>query len=112
MNSRFYSDRQEKQIAKKVSGRVQPNSGGTAFGGGDVLADDILIEAKTTSTKQNSMKVRLEWVEKAKEQAFEQGRTRSAVALRFNPDENKDYYIITDDMLSEYLSLLKQVQCK
>ena len=39
MATRDYSDKQEKHIAKVTGGKVQRNSGGTKFGGGDVHTD-------------------------------------------------------------------------
>ena len=36
MPNRYFSDKQEKHIAKVTGGKVQSNSGGTKFGGGDV----------------------------------------------------------------------------
>ena len=53
MPTRYFSDKQERHIAKVTGGKVQSNSGGTKFGGGDVHTDKFFIEAKTsTSVKQ------------------------------------------------------------
>ena len=43
MDTRKYSNLQEKRIAKKLHGRKQLNSGATMFQKGDVITDKILI---------------------------------------------------------------------
>lgn len=108
MENNYYSNLQEKQIASKLGGKTQPNSGGTRFGGGDVKAGCFLIEAKTTTKNQNSLNVRKEWLEKVKEQAFEQGLEEYAVAIRFNPNENKDYYLIDDQLMKQIIDKLEE----
>ena len=52
--TRDYSDREAKHIAKVTGGKVQSNSGGTKFGGGDVHTDKFFIEAKTPTKEQTS----------------------------------------------------------
>jgi hypothetical protein len=41
--TRFYSNKQEKKIAKQVSGKQVANSGATAFNKGDVTTDEWLF---------------------------------------------------------------------
>lgn len=91
--TREYSDLQEKQIAKEFGGKRTVNSGGTKFGGGDVLTKDLFIEAKTTMVDRQSFSIKKDWLEKAKEQAFEQHKNFWTLAFRFSPD-GRDYYVI------------------
>lgn len=91
--TRDYSDRQEKQIAKELGGKRTINSGGTKFGGGDVITKELFIEAKTTMVDRQSFSIKKEWLEKANEQAFEQGKNFWTLAFRFSPD-GRDYYIV------------------
>ena len=102
-STRYYSDKQEKHIAKITGGKVTPNSGGTKFGGGDVIAEPILIEAKTTTKKQSSFSVKKDWIDKSREQAFEQGMEESVVAFQFEPDGD-NYYILSEKQFLEYLN--------
>lgn len=101
--TRDYSDRQEKHIAKVTGGRVQSNSGGTKFGGGDVHTDKFLIEAKTPTKQQNSFTIKTDWLLKMKEQAFEQGKEESVLAIRFGPYDTQDYYVLSEKQFLEYL---------
>jgi len=93
LTSKECSELQEKQIAKLIDGKTQPNSGGTKFGGGDVLTEDFFVEAKTQTTDKICFTLKKEWFDKAQEQAFEQGRIWSAIAFRFGP-EQEDHFVI------------------
>jgi hypothetical protein len=50
------SQRQEKSIAKKISGRVVPASGAFWSRKGDARSEDLLVEAKTTDKASYSIK--------------------------------------------------------
>ena len=103
MTTRDYSDMQEKHIAKVTGGKVQSNSGGTKFGGGDVHTDKFFIEAKTPTKEQTSFTIKKEWIDKMREQAYEQGKEESVLAFRFNPDIDNDLYILNERQFLEYL---------
>lgn len=98
---------QENDIARLLGGRVQSNSGGTRFGGGDVLTAQFFIEAKTPTKEQTSFSIKREWVHKMKEQAFEQGKYHSALAFRFDPD-GEDYFVINSRLMKELVDHLEK----
>ena len=97
---------QEHDIARMLGGRVQSNSGGTRFGGGDVQTAQFFIEAKTPTREQISFSVKKEWVEKMCEQAFEQGKIHSALAFRFAPN-GEDYFVINSRLMRELVKYLE-----
>ena len=103
MTTRDYSDKQEKHIAKVTGGKVQINSGGTKFGGGDVHTDKFFIEAKTPAIERKSFTIMKDWLEKMKEQAFEQGKEESVLAFRFSPEDKTDMYVLNERQFLEYL---------
>ena len=103
MTTRDYSNLQEKHIAKVTGGRVQNNSGGTKFGGGDVHTDKFFIEAKTPAIERKSFTIMKDWLEKMKEQAFEQGKEEAILAFRFSPDDKTDMYVLNERQFLEYL---------
>lgn len=107
MSTRDYSLEQEKYIAKLLGGKVTPNSGGTKFGGGDVLAKPFLIEAKTTVKEKQSFSVKKDWIEKSNEQAFEQGMDFGVVAFQFEPDGD-NYFILDEKQFAEYVRLIQE----
>lgn len=103
MTTRDYSDKQEQHIAKVTGGKVQSNSGGTKFGGGDVHTDKFFIEAKTPTKEQTSFTIKKEWITKLQEQTFEQGKEEAVLAFRFSPDDKTDMYVLNERQFLEYL---------
>ena len=103
MTTRDYSDKQEKHIAKVTGGKVQSNSGGTKFGGGDVHTDKFFIEAKTPAIERKSFTIMKDWITKMREQAYEQGKEESVLAFRFSPDDKNDMYVSNERQFVEYL---------
>jgi hypothetical protein len=106
--TRFYSNRQEKQVAKAVGGRKTANSGATPFVKGDVLADDWLIECKCHTEHRSSMSVKEDWIYKNREEAFQMGKHHSAVAIQFEPD-GENHYIISEIDFKEYMDYLRDI---
>lgn len=102
--TRFFSDRQEQHIAKITGGKVQSNSGGTKFGGGDIHTDKFFIEAKTPMKEQSSFTIKKDWIIKMREQAFEQGKEEAVLAFRFDPDKDKDFYVLNERQFLDYLN--------
>ena len=103
--TRFYSSKQEKQVAKAVGGKKVANSGATAFEKGDVTTDNFLIECKTCTTEKKSFSIKKEWLEKNKEEAFEMGKSYSALAFNFGPD-SENYYVIDEKLFKELIEYL------
>lgn len=103
--TRFYSNRQEKSVAKAVKGRQTPNSGATSFIKSDILTDLFAIECKTVTTEKKSVSIKKDWLTKNKEEAFEMGKSYSALAFNFEPG-GENYYVVDERLfkiLNEYL---------
>lgn len=109
MGTRYYSDKQEKYIAKITGGKVQSNSGGTKFGGGDVHTSKFFIEAKTPTVCRETFTIRREWLNKMEEQMFQQGKECCALAFTFDPDTQKNYFIIPEKEFLEYLAYKEEL---
>ena len=113
MSTRDYSDSQEKYISKALSGhdgeaKVQPNSGGTKFGGGDVHTDNVLIEAKICTREQINFGIRKSWIDKAKEQAFSQRKSHFALAFSYG-DPKENYYVIDEATFKLVLDTIGEI---
>jgi hypothetical protein len=109
MNNRYFSDKQEKNIAKAVKGKKQPNSGATMFRKGDVISDHFLIEAKTVTKEQTSFMIKKEWLDKLKEEQFAMRKPYSALAFNFGTLENqKNLYIIDERTFKVFIELLEK----
>ena len=104
--TRFYSDKQEKKVAKAVSGKQTANSGDTAFSKGDVRNDLFLLECKTHTEFRENFTVKHEWIDKNREEAFQMGRKHAALALDFGDGEQ--HYIISEKDFLEYMNYLKE----
>lgn len=107
--TRFYSSKQEKQIAKAINGRTVSNSGATPFMKGDVTSDLFLIEAKTKVADSKSFSIKKEWIEKIKEEAFAMDRPYSALCFDFGTGTSR-YYVIDEKTFKLMLSLLREAE--
>lgn len=93
--TRFYSNRQEKKVAKVVGGKQTANSGATPFSKGDVRTDNFLIECKTATSPKASFSIKKDWLNKNREEAFAMGKDYNALAFDFG-DDGKRYYIVDE----------------
>ena len=104
--TRWYSNRQEKKVAKVVGGRQTANSGATAFQKGDVITQDWLIECKTKTHDCSSFTIKKDWLLKNEEEAFAMGKNNSALCFDFGPTADRRYYVIPEglfEILRKYM---------
>lgn len=106
--TRWYSNRQEKKVAKAVGGKKTANSGATAFQKGDVVTNDWLIECKTKTKDCNSFMLKEDWLLKNEEEAFAMGKNNSALCFDFGPSANKRYYIISERLFQTLQNYMKE----
>ena len=98
--TRWYSNRQEKAVAKAVNGKKVANSGATAFNKGDVQSDSWLFECKTITEERKSFTIKRDWLTKNKEEAFAMGKEHSALVFDFG-DNGERYYVIDEKTFKE-----------
>ena len=98
-STRAKSSQQEKRIAKAMGGKQVIGSGSTPFLKGDVVVDQLFIEAKTKMVPSQQITVKKAWLEKAKEQALSTRKRDYAVAISFG--DPKEYYIIEDSLMED-----------
>ena len=104
--TRFYSNRQEKAVAKAIGGKRTPNSGAAKFTGGDVYTDQFLIEAKTSTTEKQSFSIKKAWLEMNEEERFAMGKQYSALVFDFG-DNGDRYYVIDEQLFIRLTELLR-----
>ena len=107
-STRWYSDRQEKAVAKEIGGKQTKNSGATLFQKSDVYTDLFNLECKTKTTNSDSISIKREWFEKQIRENIQMGKKYSAIVFNFGPDApyNENHYIINEQLflaLQEYL---------
>lgn len=105
--TRFYSNRQEKAVAKVVDGKQVVNSGATTFRKGDVTTDNWLIECKTATKEKSSFSIKRDWLDKNKEEAFAMGKLYNALCFDFG-DNSQRYYILDEKTFKTVLRLFKE----
>jgi hypothetical protein len=104
--TRYYSNKQEKHVAKAIGGRKTANSGATMFQKGDVVANDWLIECKTCLTEKQSFSIKREWIDKNEEEAFAMGKHHSAVCFNFGETHHtQNFYIISEEEFKRLVEL-------
>ena len=104
--TRWYSNKQEKHVAKAVGGKQVSNSGATAFNKGDVTTEQFLIECKTVINPVKSFSIKREWLDKNEEERFAMNKDYSALA--FDYGDGVQYYIINETLFLELVRLLKE----
>lgn len=95
--TRYYSDKQEKSVAKAVGGRKTPNSGATPYVKGDVLTKQWIFECKTIIKSQKSRTIEEAWFTKNKNESLFMNKDYDAVIINFG--EGKPNYYCVDEAL-------------
>lgn len=106
-STRYFSNRQEKQIVKSIGGKQVANSGATSFHKGDIKTSNWLIEAKTVTKAKDSFSIKKAWLIKNKEEAFAMNRRYSALAFNFGPDE-ENYFVISEKLFKELVQYIEK----
>lgn len=107
-STRYFSSKQEKQIAKKLNGNCQLNSGATLFKKGDIVTKDWLIEAKTTLTEKQSFSIKQEWLDKLKKESFAMNKEYYTLAFNFGPDL-ENYYILDERIMQKIIKIIEEI---
>lgn len=103
--TRYYSSRQEKQVAKTLGGSVVPNSGAIKFGAGDVQTEKLLIECKTCTTEKKSFSIKQDWLSKLEEEAFSVGKQYPVLVFNFGPGMD-NYYVLNERTFKKFIEFL------
>ena len=74
-------------------------SGSTPFLKGDVITEDFFIECKTKAKPSSQITVKKEWLEKAREQAYQMRKSDYILALSLG--DGRDYYMITPQLFHD-----------
>lgn len=105
--TRYYSNKQEKSVAKLVNGKKVANSGATKFNKGDVTSNNCLIECKTCTTPKQSFSIKKAWLEKNAEEAFAMNKPYSILAFNFGEDED-NYYVLDERTFKKFLNYINE----
>lgn len=105
-STRYFSNFQEKQVAKRIGGKIQSNSGATIFCKGDIKTDNWLLEAKTCEKEKNSFTIKREWLDKLEEESYAMNKDYFSLVFNFGKFNNsKNYYIINERIFKQLKNL-------
>lgn len=104
-STRYFSNKQEKRVAKTVGGKKTANSGATKFSKGDVRTNNFLIECKTCMKEQKSFTLQKEWFDKNEEEAFAMGKPYNALVFDFG--DGKEHYVIDEKLFKLLVNYLE-----
>lgn len=107
MYTKYFSNRQEKRIAKKFGGKKVAASGATRFNKGDVSFDNVLVECKTCMKDKDSFSIKKQWLEKNKEESFSMNKEFSVLAFNYGPDQ-ENYYIIDERTFKRFMEFVNE----
>lgn len=100
--TRYYSDKQEKSIAKAIGGKQTANSGAGMFAKSDVSTDEWIFEAKTCTTDKESFSIKKAWLDKNLQESVFMGKKYNALVFNFGPGQ-KNYYVIDELTFKELI---------
>lgn len=109
-STRYFSNKQEKHIAKVLNGKVQSNSGATLFNKGDIVRDNWLLEAKTCMKESQSFSIKKEWLDKIKQESFAMNKEFYALVFDFGTQNNENFYILNERTFKQILTLLDELE--
>lgn len=102
-STRYYSERQEKEVSNIVRGTVQSNSGAGKFQKGDIVNKNasLLVECKCTLSEKDSFSIKKEWLSKNLLESKQMRLSNNCLAFNFGPS-TPNYFVI-DEKLMKYL---------
>ena len=103
---RYFSAVQENTIAKSIGAKTTSNSGAARFTAGDVITNDFLIEAKTTTKPKESFSIKKEWITKNNLERMQLGKPYCALAFQFAPN-SPNYYVIDEKLFKKLLEYME-----
>lgn len=108
--TRFYSQKQEDNVARALGGYRNTNSGAGKFNKSDVIIKDasLSIECKTVVNAKKSFSVKKEWIEKHKQEAFSNNLDNTALAISFEPEGKENYYVISEKLMKFLVEKLSE----
>ena len=107
--TRYYSDLQEKAVCRLLGGYQVANSGAGHFCKSDVVVKDVSlgIECKTCVTDKSSFSIKRDWLEKSKEEGFQNRLANSALAFSFGPNQ-PNYFVINSRLMAYLVEKLRE----
>lgn len=102
-STKYYSNKQERLVAKSLGGKQVSGSGASIFSKGDVrVGNKILVECKTSMTEKTSYSIKQNILDKIEKEAKEMGKYFSMLAFNFGPN-TKNYYVLNEEAIKFFV---------
>ena len=101
--TKFYSTRQERQVANALGGTNDIQSGGGRFNKYDVTVDDWVIECKTKVTPHESMTICKDWFKQVEQSRIDSAKSYAALCFSFG--DGKNYYAVDEKTFKLLLAI-------
>ena len=107
--TKYYSELQEKHVAKALDGKKVPASGAAKFVAGDVvIPNTMIIECKTTTKDDiKSFSIKMDWLEQNEKERMDLMLPYSALALSFDSSGQNNYYLINENLMRKLVDKLR-----
>ena len=108
--TRFYSQKQEENVAKELGGKRNSNSGAGMWNKSDVVVREasLSVECKTVVTPKKSFSIKKEWIEKHKNESYSNHLENTALAISFEPEGKENYYLINSKLMKFLVEKLEE----
>ena len=102
-STRYFSDKHEKSVCSAINAQQVSNSGAGKFKKGDCINKEasLLIECKTVMQPKDSVSIKRAWIDKNKEEAFENRLDNQCIAFNYEP--NGDNFYVINERLMKFL---------
>lgn len=107
-STRYYSKKQENNVAKATGGATVKNSGATMWQKGDVNVSDVsmLIECKTCVEPKKAFSIKKEWITKNRDECHFMRKDHSVISFNFGDDDD-NFYILEEHDFKLFLEFLR-----
>lgn len=111
-STRYFSDLQEKTVAKMLGGQQTASSGSGHFDKSDVIVRDanLSIECKTSMSEKASFSIKKDWIDKHKQEALSMRLYNQALAISFSPEAKENYFLINEKLMKYLVEKLKEAE--
>ncbi len=108
-STRYFSDRHEKSVCSATNAYQVSNSGAGKFKKGDCINKEasLLIECKTVMNPKASVSIKKDWVDKNREEAFENRLENNCIAFNFEPGGD-NFYVISEKLMAFLVEKLEE----
>ena len=107
--TKYYSNIQEKLVAKALGGQQVRASGQPLYLRGDVIIPNVMVLECKTTTQENkkSWSIKQQWLDQLEQERLDLMLPYSALVISKNSAGNNNMYIINEQLMKKLLEAIK-----